>query len=146
MDRALLESLLGFLDESPWPHILLWDLLCVEKRQQGGFAPWKLDRGGDDQTSVLLFLMPMFKSQERKQVMTAPCFCPSGRPSVLTHCPTPTPHSKAFPGGILSPRSCSITRRVVLPSVTSQPRGSVQSGGAGSRSAGESHGSGVDSK
>lgn len=123
MDRVLLASLLGFLDKPPWPHILLLDLLCVEKRQQGGFAPRKLDRGGDDWTSVLLFLMPMFKSQERKLVMTASCFCPSGRPSVLTHCPTPNPHSKAFPGGILSPRSCSITRRVVLPSVTSQAKG-----------------------
>lgn len=64
MDRSLLASLLGFLDESPWPHILLWDLLCVEKPQQGGFAPRKLDRGGMTRPQFSSSLCPCLRARK----------------------------------------------------------------------------------
>lgn len=93
--------------------------------------------------------MPTLKGQERKLVMTLPlASAPLSYP--LLSPPAPSPHSEALPVGTTSPRSCPVAGISWLPSVTLQPRGSVhlvqRGGGAGSRSAGESHGSGMGSK
>ena len=66
---------------------------CVDRRQEGGLAPRKLGKGGDDQTSFLFLLMPTLKRQERKLVMTlplasAPLGCPLLSPTA------PLPHSQ----------------------------------------------------
>lgn len=65
MDYRFLESLLGFLDSSLWYQILLWDILCVDKSQEGGLPPRKLDRGWDGQTSFLLLRIHTLRSQEK---------------------------------------------------------------------------------
>ena len=130
-------------------HFTLGSLPLGEKPTRR-LAPKEAGRGQawSDVPSPLL-LMPTLKGQERKLVMTLPlASAPLSYP--LLSPPAPSPHSEALPVGTTSPRSCPVAGISWLPSVTLQPRGSVhrvqRGGGAGSRSAGESYGSGMGSK
>lgn len=100
MDYGFLESLLGFLDSSLWYQIFLWDILCMNKSQEGGLPPRKLDRGWDGQTSFLLLRIHTFRGQERKLLMTLPlASAPLGCP--LLSFTAPSPHSKVLPVGTI---------------------------------------------
>lgn len=99
-DYGFLESLLRFLDSSLWYQILLWDILCVDKSQEGGLPPRKLDGGWDDQNSFLLLRIHTLRSQERKLLMTLPlASAPLGCP--LLSLIAPLPHSKVLPVGTI---------------------------------------------
>lgn len=73
-------------------------------------------RPRDNQTSFLLLLPTLIPGQKAGDD-PACCFCPYLLPSDLPHCLSP--HSKAFPVGIIRPSTSSITGIVSLPSVSS---------------------------
>lgn len=75
---------------NPWHHILLWDLHCMSKGQQGGLSLKHLDGGGDVQASFVLLLMPPLKQPGKRTGEGSPsCFCPSAAP-----CSHPLPHHR----------------------------------------------------